>query len=400
VIVLAQWIFWISAIICVYVYFGYPALLLVLSRLRPRPVRAADVTPRVSFVIAAYNEERNIGEKLRNTLALDYPASALEVLVVSNGSTDRTTEIVGTFPDPRVRLIDLPEPGKARALNAGAAAATGEILVFTDADFFLDDHTLRLLASKFADPAVGGVCGARNTSRRRDGDSTSEGDGLYARWDRWQKIRESEIGSVFAADGLLYAIRRTLYVPIADPHQADDMAISMRVPLQGFRLLFDPAATAYETAAVQAHEEFRRKIRVTNHSVSALLKLGSPLFTSGFYSVELLSHKLLRHFVGFFLLALLAASLVLAPHGLIYVLALAAQLALYTLAFAGFLLRKHSAGRRKIVTVPYFFCFVNAAACAGILSMLRKEEVSAWTRNDSEPGAPISAQEEGSGGTL
>jgi cellulose synthase/poly-beta-1,6-N-acetylglucosamine synthase-like glycosyltransferase len=391
----AQVVFWSCGIACAYVYFGYPALLWVLSRLRPRPVRAGDFTPRVTFVIAAYNEERRIAEKLENTLALDYPPEAIEVLVVSNGSTDRTDEIVRACTDPRVRLIVMPRPGKMPALNEGARQAQGEILVLTDADFLLDRHTLRLLTSKFADPEVGGVCGARNTSIRRDGDATGDGEGLYARWDKWQKERESRIGSVFAADGLLYAIRRSLYVPVSDPMQADDMAISMQIPLQGFRLLFEPAATAYEKAVVHAREEFRRKIRITGHSVSALLKLGWPLVTSGFYSVELVSHKLARHFVPFFLIPLYAASLVLAAAsgatgtmGLLYTAAFLIQTALYPLAIAGAILRDRPAGRRRILAVPYYFCFVNAAALLGILSMLRKHEVTAWSREEASIEAP------------
>ncbi len=374
----AEVVFWICVTVCVYVYFGYPALLYVLSRFRERPVRAADHTPPVSFVIAAYNEERGIGDKIANTLGLDYPAERIEVLVVSNGSTDRTDEIVRSWSDPRVRLISLPQPGKMHALNEGAQAATGEILVFTDADFLLDRHTLRLMASKFADPEVGGVCGARNTTVRREGDSTSEGEGLYARWDKWQKTLESRIGSVFAADGLLYAIRRTLYTPIADIYAADDIWISTRIPIRGYRLIFEPNATAYELAGVDAGQEFKRRIRVTNHSVRGLLTLGSHLFTHGFYSVELLSHKLIRHMVPFFLLPLFVVSAILATYRPIYLLAFAAQVALYALAFIGWALRGSSFGRAKPFFIPYFFCFVNGAAFFGLLAILKGSKHAAW----------------------
>lgn len=373
-------VFWISLAVCVYVYFGYPALLWVLSRVRPRPVREGDVTPSVSFVIAAYNEEKNIAAKIENTLALDYPEGLVEVLVVSNGSTDATNEIVRRYSG-RATLIDLEHPGKMEALNEGVRHATGEIVVFTDADFLLDPHTLRTMARKFHDPEVGGVCGARKSGVNRHGDTTGEGEGLYARWDRWQKIRESRIGSVFAADGLLYAIRRNLYVAVTDPAQADDIAISTRIPLQGYRLLFEPDATAWENAGVEAASEFRRKVRVTNHSVRALLKLRSRLFTSGFYSVELLSHKLVRHFIPFFLIPLLISSAAVFP------IAFAGQLGFYGLALAGAVLRDRKIGRAKIFTVPYFFTFVNAAAFVGILSMLKGKRTEAWsTRSPGPPG--------------
>jgi cellulose synthase/poly-beta-1,6-N-acetylglucosamine synthase-like glycosyltransferase len=372
-------VFWVCLAVCVYIYFGYPALLWVVSRFRSRPVKEADVTPFVTFIIPAYNEERNIAAKIENTLGLDYPGDKLQVLVVSNGSVDRTDEIVRGFTDHRVELIVMPQPGKMEALNEGARRATGEVLVFTDADFLLDHHTLREIARKFADSEVGGVCGARNTSVVREGDSTGEGEGMYARWDKWQKVRESRIGSVFAADGLLYAIRRSLYVPITDPAQSDDMAISMRVVTQGYRLLYEPKATAYEKASVRASEEFVRKIRITNHSVSALLKLGAPLVTSGFYSVELLSHKLIRHFIAYFLIPLFVSNLFLVRVAPIYLVALIGQLAIYGLALIGAMVRDMPIGRSRFFTVPYYFCFVNAAAFFGILTMFRKHKLTAWS---------------------
>ncbi len=375
----AQIVFWFCLAVCLYIYFGYPALLWMLSRLRTRPVRAGDVTPLVTFVIAAYNEELGIAAKVENSLGLDYPADRLEVLVVSNGSVDRTEEIVRGFSDPRVKLLALPEAGKMQALNQGAQAAGGEILVFTDADFLLDRHTLRLMMSKFADPEVGGVCGARNTTIRRDGDATGAGEGLYARWDKWQKTLESRIGSVFAADGLLYAIRKELYVPIGDLHAADDIWISTAIPLQGYRLVFEPDATAFEIAGVQAEQEFGRRIRVTNHSVRALLTLRSHLFTHGFYSLELLSHKLIRHLIPFFLIPLFVASATLALQGPLFMVAFAGQLSLYALAIAGWLLRNRPIGRAKPFFVPYYFCFVNAAAFFGLLSIARRRNITAWT---------------------
>lgn len=377
--IVAKIIFWISLAVCVYIYFGYPALLWIVSKLRSRPVKEADVTPRATFVIPAYNEERNIARKIENTLSLDYPAEQIEVLVVSNGSTDGTNDIVRRYTDPRVRLIALPQPGKMAALNEGASAATGEILVFTDADFLLDHHSLREIARKFADPEVGGVCGARKPAPKPAGESTGEGEGMYHRWDKWQKVRESRIGSVFAADGLLYAIRRDLYVPVSLAAQADDIAISTRVPIQGYRLLFEPNATAWEEATIDAREEFGRKIRVTNHSVRALFAIGAPLFTTGFYSVELLSHKLVRHFIPLFLIPLFVSNAFLLRQGPFYILTMAGQALVYGLAAIGAMVREKPIGRSKALTIPYFFCFVNAAALLGILQIMRGEKLAAWS---------------------
>lgn len=376
---LALVVFWLCFAVCIYIYFGYPLLLWILSRVRPRAVREQDVTPKATFIICVFNEEGVIGEKIRNTLGLDYPPEQIEVLVVSNGSTDGTNEIVRNWSDPRVRLIALDTPGKMRALNEGARHASGDILVMSDADWFLDQHTLRLMARKFGDPEVGGVCGARKSSMKRGGDATGEGEGLYARWDKLQKTLESRIGSVFAADGLLYAIRKELYVPIANAGQADDITVSVQIPLRGHRLLFEPDATAWEDGTVEAKAEFRRKVRITNRSVRALLSVGSGLFTSGFYSVELLSHKLVRHFIPLFLIPMFLANVALAISSPLYAVLLAGQLAVYGLGAAGAVLRNRPVGRARLFAVPYYFCFVNTAAFFGILRLFTGQQTHSWS---------------------
>lgn len=357
-----------------YIYFGYPALIFLVSRLRPRPFRQGG-EPTVTVLIPVYNEEAVIEEKIRNTLALDYPK--LEILVASDGSTDRTEEIVRQLG---VRLLSLPRRGKAFALNDGAQAAAGEILVLTDANTLLEPGSLRPLVDPFADPEVGGVCGNKKQRPPAGADTTAEGENLYWRWDKWQKALESRAGSIFAADGTLYAVRRDLYVPIQDPAQADDIAISARIVLQGRRLLYEPRAVAWEEAPAEGRDEFRRKVRVTNHSVRALWNLGRGLWTSGFYSVELLSHKFFRHLVPFFLIPLFLSNAVLAFSGPpVFRILFAGQVLFYGLALAGFALRGTRLGRAKPFTVPYYFCLVNAAAFLGVLSILRGRRLRAWT---------------------
>jgi cellulose synthase/poly-beta-1,6-N-acetylglucosamine synthase-like glycosyltransferase len=282
-----------------------------------------------------------------------------------------------------VRLLALPRGGKAAALDAGAAAATGDVLVLTDANALIDRRALARLAAPFADPAVGGVCGRKRQRSGRGADATELGENLYWRYDQWVKEQESQAGSVFAADGTLYALRRELYVPIADPAQADDIALSARVVLQGRRLLFEPGAVAWEEAPGEGRAELARKVRVTNHSVRALLNLGPALWTSGFYSLELLSHKLFRHLVPFLLLPMLAAHLALAaaagPAGEAARWLLLPHLGFYALAAAGFLLRRRPLGRRRALSVPYYFTLVNTAALLGVVSILAGRRLRAWT---------------------
>jgi len=376
-LIAAEVVFWSCLAVCVYIYAGCPLLLVALSRLWPRPVRAAAVTPAVTLVIPAHNEEAVIAPKLANCLALDYPSDRLDVIVASDGSTDGTAAIVSAHADPRVRLIALPRGGKASALDAGAAQATGEVLVLTDADAMLDAGALRHLVAPFADPEVGGVCGNKR-QRGRDGDGTAGGDGLYWRYEQWQKRMEGRFASVYAADGSLYAIRRELYVPLADAAQADDIAISARVVVQGRRLVFAPQAVAWETAPGEAALEFARKVRVTNHSLRAVLGLGRALWTRGVFSLELVSHKLLRHLAPVFMVGLLAASVALAGRTF-YRAALALQLAFYGAGAAGFFLRRTRLVRVRPLTLAYYFCFVNAAALLGVVSVLRGTRLPAWT---------------------
>jgi cellulose synthase/poly-beta-1,6-N-acetylglucosamine synthase-like glycosyltransferase len=372
-------VFVFSAAVTLYIYFGYPFLLMIVAALRPRPIHKGDALPSMSLVVPVFNEEAVVQQKIANSLALDYPAGLFDLLMVSDGSTDGTNEIVRAQAGDRVRLLELPRSGKAAALNAGARAARAEVLVLTDANVDLAPDALRRLAACFADPDVGGVSGRKKYFVRRGADTTEKGENLYWRWDQWQKELESRIGSIFAADGTLYALRRSLYVPIDDPAQADDIAISTRVVLQGKRLVFEPDAVAWEEAPLEGPVEFRRKIRVTNHSVRALLNLRSALFTSGFYSLELLSHKLVRHFIPFFLLAMLLSNIALAATDPIFKVILALQLAFYALAAAGMLMRHRKSGAMKVFSVPYYFCLVNAAALLGVLAMLRGERVRAWS---------------------
>jgi cellulose synthase/poly-beta-1,6-N-acetylglucosamine synthase-like glycosyltransferase len=240
-------------------------------------------------------------------------------------------------------------------------------------------ESITALVESFADPEVGGVCGNQVYRIPSVGDTTKQGENLYWRYDKWQKLLESRIGSCFAADGSLYAIRSRLFVPMQELAQADDIAISARVVLQGYRLLFEPAAVAYEDAPVEGRDEFRRKVRVTTHSVRALLKLGLPLWSSGFYSVELLSHKLLRHLAPLPLLGLLLSNALLAVRHPAFALLLALQLLFYLLAGVGYLLRGRSAGTIKLFSVPYFFVMVNAAALVGLIKLVLGQKLIQWS---------------------
>jgi cellulose synthase/poly-beta-1,6-N-acetylglucosamine synthase-like glycosyltransferase len=375
--------------VLIYLYVGYPAVLQILARIRPRPVAKAAVSPSITVVIPAHNEADVIEEKVRNTLASDYPTDRLEVLVVSDGSTDGTGERVRKLlsersPDglevPRasVRILELPRGGKGLALNAGARVANGKVLVFTDANTSLAPDALRRLVANFADPEVGGVCGDKRYGKVVSG-SVGQGEGAYWRYDRWIKGLESRIGSIFASDGALHAVRAELFRPIQNPASADDMAISMRVVLEGYRLVYERDAVVREDPPTNPQEEFRRKVRITNHSMRALLDLGPALWTSGFYSVELLSHKFIRHLSPLFLAGLLASSAVAGLAGSrFFLLLFAVQLAFYSLAALGRALDGTGSGRTILLAAPYHFTLIQLAASGGILSLLRGRRLAIW----------------------
>lgn len=368
----------LSLAACAYVYAGYPLLLVVLSRLRPRPVRRAPIRPRTTVIVPAHNEAAVIRRKLLNTLALDYPAELMEVIVASDGSTDGTTDVARAIGDPLIRVLDLPRLGKAFALNAAALVAQGEVLVFSDANIELAPDSVAMLLESFADPEVGGVCGNKMVVTRDRAGAVTRGEGLYWRFDKWQKELEGIIGSVVSSDGALHAVRRELYVPIADPAVADDFAISVRVPLGGHRLAFERRAFAYEDAAEDAAHELRRKVRVANASLRAMFSLRARLWRSGWYSLQLVSHKLLRYLVPLFLAVALVASLAAATAHPAFAGVAALQLLLYALAGAGYLFRGTPAGRSRPLAVPYYFCLVNLAALGGIVSWLRGTRYGIW----------------------
>ncbi len=369
-----------SGAVCAYVYTGYPALIYLLARWRPRPVRKGPVRPPVTIIVAAHNEDEVIDDKIRNSLDLEYPGESLEVLVGSNNSSDRTDEIVAGWQerDGRVRLVAIERQGKAFALNRCAEVATGEILVFTDANTLLDEGSLIQLVENYADPEVGAVTGNKRAQKDAASDATSEGEGVYWRYEMWQKQMESTFGSCYIGDGSYHSIRRELYVPITDPARGDDISISTRAVLQGYRLIFEPGAVVRERASRGAGNEIRRKMRITNRSLRALFGLGGRLWTSGFYSVELISHKVLRHLVPFFLLAMLVSNLALVGAHAVFALLLAGQLAFYGLALAGLCLRETGWGRSKVFWIPFYFVFVNWAALLGVLSMMRGKRAVTW----------------------
>jgi cellulose synthase/poly-beta-1,6-N-acetylglucosamine synthase-like glycosyltransferase len=386
---MAHVIFWLALASLVFVYAGFPALLMAMARVRTRVVRKAGITPRVSLIIPAYNEAAIIGERLDNDLASDYPRDALEILVVSDGSTDATAAIVERYASRGVRLLALPRLGKNAALAEAVRHATGEILVLSDANIFCEPQALSALVANFADPEVGGVAGNASYRIEPGSESSSQGESLYWRYDTWLKEMESRAGSIVSAHGALYAVRRSLYRRPSDPSAADDFAISTFVVESGHRLVFERDARAWEIAIPEAGAEFRRRVRLMTMGLNALAlrrRLLNP-FRYGFYALELFTHKLLRRLLPLALFALLWTSLYLSPVHWFYAVATVGQVAFYALAAAGALVRSAPAGRSRLLYVPFYYCMANAAALVALANFIRRKRIALWQPQRHERAA-------------
>jgi len=377
-----------------YAYVGYPIVLFVLASFvqaardvyylvwrRDRRARNPAV-PSVSVIIAAHNEEGVIGSTLECALSLDYPAELLEILVGSDGSTDGTVREAQGLGDPRVRVIAFPERrGKLAVLKDCAAQAQGDVLAFTDANTILASDSLRALLRHFGVPSVGVVCGEL---RLRGPDGAPADEGLYWRYEKVLKILESRLNAVLGANGAIYAVRRELFPSVPDDLITEDFVIPMKVKEAGFQVVYDPEAVATEQMPATLSDEFRRRMRIGAGNWQALGQCWRLLLPwKGFVSLAFWSHKVLRWFTPFLLVAALAASATVAAQPLGQAL-LAAQLAAYCGVAAGWVLR-----RRRLRAGPLglaaYFATINAALAIGLVRGLLKLQRPTWQRTAREP---------------
>lgn len=385
----------ISGAAVVWVYAGYPLLLAALGRIHSRPRERRPTHTAISVLVAAHNEEGVIEAKVANVRATDYPQHLIEIVVVSDGSTDGTVAAARRAGADRV--LDLPRVGKITALNGAVEAAGGEILVFTDADSLFLRDTLGQLLANFADPAVGGVSANEVSGTGSEASGVARGEGVYWRYEQWIKRLEDRVGSAVSASGRLYAIRRSVFRPSTVTSGTDDFVISTQVLRAGRRLAFDEHTLVLVDAPRDAGSEFRRKVRVMNRGLRAAFSLQDLLlpWRGGFYSVQVLSHKVLRRLLPFFMLAALASGFWLTTLSPVWWLALGPQLAFYGLAAAGWAGRTRGWGRARPLWVAYYFCLVNLAAAIAVLSVLGGVRFERWNptgegRRAGEPaGSPV-----------
>ena len=369
-------IFFFSLASLVYVYAGYPLLVYLVSRIRPRPVRRGAFEPTVTILITAYNEAEAIAAKLRNTMAIDFPKAKLEILVASDGSTDDTERIAAEFDGVRVFRQE-GRKGKTFTQNKAVAQATGEIILFSDATTEYRTDVLRALLPNFADDTVGCVAGKLVYV---DDSSSNVGKGAKSYWNYETFLKESEslACSLIGASGCLYAVRKSAYREMY-PEACSDFLICTVLFEQGLRSVYEPDAVCFEETNRRTDKEMKMRIRVISQTFTDLWRNRSMLnpFKSGFYAVELISHKLLRYAVPVFLVTAFVSSAILARGSSIFEIALLGQLAFYLIAGLGILLERAGA-RIGVFAIPHYFVLANLASVLGFYKFLSGERYTTW----------------------
>lgn len=371
--------FWTAAALLAYTYVGYPLLVGVWSRLRPRPTRLRSHTPTVSIIVVACNEAECIRQKVDNLLALDYPPERVEVIVASDGSDDATVERAETASSNRVHVIEFRQRrGKSAVLNDVVPRARGDIIVLADARQRFEARALRALVAHFADPAVGAVGGELVlVDTHAHGAEIGQGVGAYWRYEKFIRRHESRVDSTVGASGALYALRRELFAPLPPDTILDDVLIPMRVVRQGYRVLFEAQARAYDRTAPTARAEFRRKVRTLAGNFQ--LFLAQPWLLSPWSNriwLQTVSHKALRLLAPPLLALALLTSAALA-YQMLYAVLFAAQAAFYTAALLGFRLR-HRARKPFLFNLPYTFCVLNWATVVGLVRWATGKQSVLW----------------------
>ena len=379
----------LALFIVVYTYLLYPFVLFgiycvvqtwrdlryVISR-RDRRVRDREADlPAVTLVVAAYNEEHRLEAKLKNLGELAYPADRLKALFVSDGSTDRTNEILRAVTDPRVRALFVePRQGKVNALNCAVEAADTEVLLFSDAATLLDRDAVRKLVRHLSDPKVGAACGALRFEGTAESQQT---EGKFWGFESVLRLMEARLGATLTASGALYALRRCCYEPLPARTMIEDFLIPMNARKKGYSVVYDPEATALEFAADSVQGEFTRRVRLAVGSFRALpelLKIPMNVMTA----FAFVSHKLLRWLVPFLLIVLLVGSGVLWSH-LAFRALFIAQALFYLWALLGYIGRE-KLRRVRYALVGYFVLAMNLAFIVGFYRFLFREEEATWQR--------------------
>lgn len=380
---LTETVFWISFFIVLYTYAGYPLILLILVFIKELFVKRKPLslsTPAVTMIVAAYNEEDIIEQKISNTLALNYAADKLKFIFISDGSTDNTAAIINNYP----QIQHLHEPqrkGKLAAMNRAMSFVETEIVIFSDANTLLNENCISLIVSHYADTKVGGVAGEKKIL---SGDGVAKGEGLYWKYESFIKNLDSRFFTVVGAAGELFSIKKSLYANLPDNIIIEDFVQSLQLCGKGYVVRYEPRAYSIEHASVTERDEMERKIRIAAGGFQAIVYLRNLLniFRYPVLSFQYISHRLLRWTlcpIALVLLFLTSALLYSTAGPAFFNVFFWVQVVCYAAAFAGWMLvrRNRPAG---IFYVPFYFVFMNFCVFAGFSRYITGRQQSIWRK--------------------
>lgn len=375
---IAQIIFWTSVAALFYVYVGYPLLVWLVGVLHPRVVKKSDFEPTVTILITAYNEEKAIRAKLENTLQLYYPKKKLEILVASDGSTDKTDEIVKEFAAQGVKLFRQEgRMGKTFTQNKAVEQSNGEIILFSDATTNYQTDVLTTILPNFADEKIGCVAGKLIYVDETDS-GVGKGAKSYWNYETFIKESESRACSLIGASGCLYAVRKSAYQPMY-PEACSDFLICTVIYRQGLRSIYEPNAICTEETNRQTQKEFQMRVRVIGQTFTDLWRNREMLnpFRQGFYAIELISHKVLRYAVPLFLISIFITSAILDFYSNLFIGFFAIQVLFYLSAFIAWLFERKNISL-GILAIPLYFVLTNLASAIGFYKFLSGERYAKW----------------------
>ncbi len=383
-----KFLLWTSLFIVFYTFFGYGIVLYCLVKMRQffkgkRPVPTSENLPTLTLIVAAYNEASIIEEKIGNTLSLLYPADKIKYLFVTDGSTDATPQKIAKHPQVLLMHATV-RNGKINAIHRAMQTITTEIVVFTDANTFLNKDALVNIARHYADRKVGAVSGEKRVEITEVSDATA-GEGFYWKYESKLKQWDSELYSVVGAAGELFSIRNDLYSAVASDTILDDFMLSMLIAQKGYRIVYEPTAYALESGSANVDEELKRKIRIAAGGIQSILRLTKLLNPLAYpvLSFQYISHRVLRWTVTpFFLLLAFVCNgfIILQKPDFFYMLLFMLQFLFYAMAIAGWLLERRQV-KVKILFIPYYFCMMNYAVMAGINRYFFGNQSAAWEKS-------------------